>query len=180
MKAPALVLVLSLDGDTGTAPPGWEAPGEGLPLAGCGRSYFPGDPVVGSAYHCPGCTGLGAPGPGTLGEWLQPLQGATSCGYLFIYGFAFAHRAQLNALPRGNVWSVFAHSPGNPSLNLQAPSWLASLPDTLLLLLRYVFLPAYIGLLCSSSKMHSREGTAGPGLRAGLYRGRGGVAISGI
>lgn len=75
MKAPAPVQVLSLDGDTGTAGPGWEAPGEGLPLAGCGRSYFSGDPVVGSAYYCPGCAGLGAPGSRTSGEWLQGARG---------------------------------------------------------------------------------------------------------
>lgn len=71
MKAPARVLALSLDGDTGTAGPWWEAPGEGLPLAGCGRSYIAGDPAVGSAYHCPGCAGPGAPGSGTSGEWLE-------------------------------------------------------------------------------------------------------------
>lgn len=57
-------------------------------------------------------------------------QRAASCGCLFTYSCAFAHWAQLAALPRGNVWSVFAHSPDNPSLNFQAPSWLASLPDT--------------------------------------------------
>lgn len=84
MKAPAPVLVLSLDGDTGTARPGWEAPGEGLPLAGCSRSYFPGDPVVGSAYHCPGCAGLGAPGSGTLGEWLQRVSEGCLL-WMFIY-----------------------------------------------------------------------------------------------
>lgn len=56
------------------------------------------------------------------------LQRAASCDCLFTYGCASAHRAQLAALPRGNVWSVFA-SPGNPSLNFQAPSWLASFPD---------------------------------------------------
>lgn len=58
--------------------------------------------------------------PQDQGHWVSGcngLQRATSCGCLFTYGFAFAHRAQLNALPRGNVWSVSAHSPGNPSLN---------------------------------------------------------------
>lgn len=58
--------------------------------------------------------------PQDQGHWVSGcngLQRATSCGCLFTYGCAFAHPAQLNALPRGNVWSVSAHSPGNPSLN---------------------------------------------------------------
>uniref|UniRef100_A0A8C9LZJ7 Lymphotoxin-beta n=1 Tax=Piliocolobus tephrosceles TaxID=591936 RepID=A0A8C9LZJ7_9PRIM len=61
-ESPLLWLWFSLNGGTGAGGQGWEAPGEGLPPASCGRSHFSGDPVAGGAYHCPGCAGLSAPG----------------------------------------------------------------------------------------------------------------------
>lgn len=118
---PPRFLVLSLDGETEATGPGWEAPGEGLPLAGCGRSYFLGHPAVGSAHHCPGCAGLGAPGSGTTGEWLQ--QAPEGCIlWTFIDLCALASLAQLVALARGHVWSVSACSPRGPTLMLQVSS----------------------------------------------------------
>lgn len=174
MKAPvSQFLVLSLDGDTGATGPGWEAPGEGLPLAGCGRSFFPGHPAVGSAHHCPGCAGLDAPGSGTTGEWLQ--QAPEGCILWTVIDLcAFASLAQLVALTRGHVWSVSACSPCSPTLMFQAPSWLRSLPDTQCL---SCCPRTYVLFALPSSKMHAWQG-AGGSSRAGLYAGRCGAAMS--